>query len=134
MSKQKLDNLWKPKQLDLFEEQEKTTGVFFGGIVPEPKDNKTAADILAEMAQTYRERNVVYGDNFKTVGPVMQQLHPNGVRLETPEDHELFHLYSLLIVKLTRFAHSELKHRDSIHDLSVYGAMLEAILEERENG
>jgi hypothetical protein len=90
-----------------------------------------AADILAEMAETYRERNAQYGDNFRVVGPVMELLHPKGVELTDAQDHELFHLYSLLIVKLTRFANSNLSHLDSIRDLCVYGAMIEAILQER---
>lgn len=96
--------------------------------------SKTADEILTEMAATFKERNAVYGDNFRKVGPVMSALHPEGVRLSTDKDHEFFHLYSLLIVKLTRFATSNLTHRDSIHDMCVYGAMLEAILEEREDG
>lgn len=96
--------------------------------------NKTAADILQDMADTFRERNSVYGDNFRKVGPVMKCLHPDGVKLVDELDHEFFHLYSLLIVKLTRFATSNLTHIDSIHDMCVYGSMLEAILKERENG
>ena len=92
----------------------------------------SADKILAEMAATYRERNVAYGENFRVVGPVMALLHPKGVQLKTPADHELFHLWSLVIVKLTRFANSGLRHQDSIRDLCVYGAMIEAILQERE--
>ena len=91
----------------------------------------TAADILAEMAETYRERNKVYGDNFRLVGPVMAALHPEGIELKTAADHELFHLYSLVIVKLSRFATSNCRHLDSIHDAAVYAAMIEAILKER---
>jgi hypothetical protein len=93
---------------------------------------KDAAQILEDMAGTYCARNMVYGDNFRIVGPVMQQLHPRGVTLETAEDHEIFHLWSLIIVKLSRFATSELKHEDSIHDAAVYCAMIEAILKERQ--
>ncbi len=92
----------------------------------------TADAVLIEMAETYRERNAIYGDNFRTVGPVMNLLHPKGVTLNTVEDHELFHLWSLVIVKLTRFANSDLKHVDSAHDAAVYLAMIEAILNERK--
>lgn len=95
---------------------------------------KNAADILAEMAETFRERQKVYGSNYRKVGPVMTALHPDGVILKTEKDHEFFHLYSLLIVKLTRFATSDLSHKDSIHDMCVYGSMLESLLEEREDG
>lgn len=89
---------------------------------------KNAADILAEMADTYRERNKVYGDNYKRVGAVMQQLFPEGVVLRTAEDFNVWHLFELMIVKLTRFANSNLEHEDSIHDLAVYAAMVESLI------
>jgi len=89
---------------------------------------KTAADILAEMADTYRERNKVYGDNYKRVGDVMMALFPNGVTLETAEQFNTWHLFELMVVKITRFANSELQHEDSIHDLAVYAAMVESLI------
>lgn len=95
-------------------------------------ETKTAADVLAEMADTYRERNKVYGDNFRNVGPIMKALHPAGIGLESAEDHEMFHLWNLIVVKLSRFAVSKLTHMDSIHDAAVYCAMIESIMKERE--
>ena len=95
--------------------------------------NKTAA-ILHRMATTFEERNAQYRDNYKVVGNVMRNLHGrNSVHpaAELVDDFDLWHLYELLIVKLTRFANSGLKHRDSIHDIAVYAAMIENILEER---
>ncbi len=89
---------------------------------------KTAADILAEMAETYRERNKVYGDNYKRVGDVMSALFPEGVMLVTPEDFNVWHLFELMVVKMTRFANSSLTHEDSIHDLAVYAAMVESLI------
>lgn len=89
---------------------------------------KTAADILAEMADTYRERNKVYGDNYKRVGDVMSALFPEGVMLVTPEDFNVWHLFELMVVKMTRFANSGLTHEDSIHDLAVYAAMVESLI------
>lgn len=89
---------------------------------------KTAADILAEMADTYRERNKVYGDNYKRVGDVMMALFPNGVTLETAEQFNIWHLFELIVVKITRFANSKLQHQDSIHDLAVYAAMVESLI------
>lgn len=90
------------------------------------------ADILAEMAETYRERNAVYGDNWRNVGNVMMQLFPEGVQLSTADAINSWHLWELIIVKLTRFANSKLTHADSIHDVAVYAAMLESII--KENG
>jgi hypothetical protein len=89
-------------------------------------------ELLAAMAETFRERNAVYGDNFRNVGPALQALFPAGVLQSTASDHEAFHLLSLIVVKLSRFANAGLMHRDSIHDVAVYAAMLEAIIEERE--
>lgn len=88
----------------------------------------TAADILAEMADTYRERNKVYGDNYKRVGAVMAAMFPNGVDLFTEDDYNVWHLFELMVVKLTRFANSGLTHEDSIHDAAVYAAMVESLI------
>jgi hypothetical protein len=89
---------------------------------------KTAADILAEMAETFRERNKVYGDNYKRVGAVMAAMFPDGVTLTTEEDYNVWHLFELMVVKMTRFANSSLTHEDSIHDSAVYAAMLESLI------
>ena len=83
------------------------------------------------MAATYEERNAVYGDNYKNVGNVLAAMFPGGMAL-TEEDHfTRWHLFELIIVKLTRFANSKLEHQDSIHDVAVYAAMLEHIIQER---
>ena len=47
---------------------------------------KDAGSILVEMGETFRERNKVYGDNYKRVGEVMNALFPDGVELKTVED------------------------------------------------
>lgn len=85
-----------------------------------------AADILDEMASTFRERNAVYGDNFKMVGKLMATLFPNGAPPGLLHSDQ-FHLFELVLVKLSRYAISGLTHRDSIHDAGVYCAMCEAI-------
>jgi len=92
----------------------------------------TTDDILHEMAETFKERNEVYGNNYKMVAPIMKILFPDGV----PEGlvfTDQFHLFELIIVKLTRFAISELLHKDSIHDAAVYAAMIESIISKLEN-
>lgn len=87
----------------------------------------TPDQILAQMAMTYKERNAVYGDNFKMVAKLMAVLFPDGVPAElVTQDH--FHLFELKLVKLSRFAISHLTHQDSIHDDAVYSAMIESIL------
>ena len=90
-----------------------------------------AADILDAMAATFRERNAVYGDNFRMVGKLMAVLFPKGVPPEVLHaDH--FHLFELMLVKLSRYAISNLQHQDSIHDAGVYAAMCEFITIEQQ--
>lgn len=88
------------------------------------------SDILAQAADTFRARNAVYKDNFKIVGEVLDALH-GAKTLHDKDDYELWHLWELLVVKLTRFAVSDLTHKDSIHDIIVYAAMIESILDSR---
>jgi hypothetical protein len=85
------------------------------------------AAILREMAATFDERNAVYGDNYLRVAPIIRELFPEGVppALVTTDR---WHLFELLVVKLTRFAVSGLTHTDSIHDAGVYAAMVESDL------
>lgn len=97
--------------------------------LPEPKN---AADILQGAADTFRARNAVYKDNADNVGKVMAALFPDGVQLKTANDHKMYHLFELIIVKLTRFANSGLKHNDSIHDMAVYAAMCEVLTDKHD--
>ncbi len=89
---------------------------------------KTAADLLLEASNTFRERNAVYGDNYLRVGAVMRELFPDGMQLRTAEEFNKWHLFELMIVKLTRFVNSGLTHEDSIRDLVVYGSMVESLV------
>jgi hypothetical protein len=91
-----------------------------------PVAPKNAADILADMADTYRARNKVYGDNFKMVAKLMAVLFPKGVPPELVVQDQ-FHLFELVLVKLSRYAISNLTHIDSAHDAAVYFAMCESI-------
>lgn len=92
---------------------------------------KDAGIILDEMAYTFRQRNAVYGDNYKMVGKLMAVLFPNGVPKEVLHSDQ-FHLFELKLVKLSRFAISNLTHQDSIHDDGVYSAMIESIIIEQQ--
>lgn len=88
---------------------------------------KLPAEILKGMASTFEEKNAEYKDNYKMVAPIMRILFPDGVPNEVLFNDK-FHLFELIIVKLTRFAISELNHTDSIHDIGVYSAMIESII------
>jgi hypothetical protein len=99
----------------------------------EPPAQANAADILAEAAETFRQRNAVYGSNYEMVGPIMKILFPKGL---TPEllGCPQYHLLELIVVKLSRFAISDMKHQDSIHDSCVYAALIESIVRSQQNG
>jgi hypothetical protein len=91
---------------------------------------KDAAMILDQMADTFRQRNAVYGDNYLMVSKLVKVLFPQGV----PSDLVVsphWHLFELKLVKLSRFAISGLTHIDSIHDDAVYSAMIESILHDK---
>lgn len=88
----------------------------------------TADSILMEAANTFRTRGNVYKDNYRTVGLVMKALFPDGITLKTAEDHERFHIFMLGVVKMTRYVKNwATGHQDSVHDQTVYSAMLEMI-------
>ena len=89
---------------------------------------KTAADILIQMADTYRERTALYGGNFETVGKLLAALFPDGVEpalLHSP----IFHLFMQQLNKIARFAATDCTHADSVHDCAVYGAIIESLLQ-----
>ena len=89
---------------------------------------KNVSDGLKGAAKTFVERNAVYGDNYAKVGKIMAVLFPDGLVLSTEEDHNKYHLFSLAIVKLTRYSHNyEDGHKDSLTDMINYLAMVEAL-------
>lgn len=103
-----------------------------GPVQPQPVQpsdrSPDAGDVLFSMGHTFKERNAVYGNNAEVTGRVLAALFPNGVVLKTPGDYEIWHLFELIIVKLTRFTNSGLKHEDSIHDMAAYCAMVELLI------
>jgi hypothetical protein len=97
------------------------------GVVTKPK--LTVPDILRAAAKTFEERNGVYGSNYRMVGPMVKILFPDEVPSHLVES-DRWHLFELILVKLSRFAISGLDHEDSIHDLVVYAAMVEMLVKE----
>lgn len=93
---------------------------------------RNASLILAEAAKTFAERHAVYGDNYLNVGGALQALFPDGIEVFTTDDHNRFHIFMLVLVKLSRYANNWKKggHQDSIRDAAVYAAMLESIDED----
>lgn len=90
---------------------------------------KTADQFLTEAAETFKEKNKEYGDNYKNVGGAMAALFPDGVTLKTADDFNRFHIFMLGVVKQSRYCINWNKggHQDSVHDNTVYSAMLESI-------
>lgn len=94
---------------------------------------KSAHEILREGADTYEQRNKLYGDNYKVFGHTMLGIFPHGVTLNTIDDWNRMGILIQCAAKLTRYGqtfHSG-GHRDSALDLSVYAAMLTELTEER---
>lgn len=91
-----------------------------------PTQTVTAADILGEMHNTFKERQAVYKDNYKMVAKLVAVLFPNGVPPGLVVQDQ-WHLFELALVKISRYAISDLTHIDSAHDCAVYMAMCEAI-------
>jgi len=90
---------------------------------------KTVPQLLNQSAKTYAERNAVYGDTYKMHGDVVQALFPDGIEIDNKDDHNRFAILTMIIGKLTRYSVNfyEGGHQDSIHDISVYAAMLEEL-------
>lgn len=88
--------------------------------------------ILEESAEVYKERSAVYKDNFRTVGRVMYALFPDGrPGLQFPEDYDRWHIFELVIVKLTRYANNyDTPHEDSLLDMLPYLGILGSLDEE----
>ncbi|MCK5604473.1 hypothetical protein KAR91_21465 [Candidatus Pacearchaeota archaeon] len=92
-----------------------------------PELPNTPDQILSDMAETFKKNQPVYGDNWKQIGNVMLQLFPEGRTINTPEEWNQFHLFFMIIVKITRLSNSP-DHKDSAHDIGTYAAMLESVL------
>jgi hypothetical protein len=90
---------------------------------------KTVPDILRDCADTYEQRNKLYGDNYKKFGAAMAAIFPKGIMLAGTEDFNRLGIFIQCMSKLTRYAEMLEKggHLDSAHDLSVYAAMLEEL-------
>lgn len=87
-----------------------------------------ADKVLEAMAETFRDRNPRYGENWITIGAVMAALYPNGITLKTKDDFIRFHFVNSIVGKFTRFINTDHTHDDSIHDAAVYCAMTEAFI------
>lgn len=93
---------------------------------------QTPAEIMRQSADVQESRNAEYGNAYKRHGPAIAPLFPDGVTLQTPEDHTRFAILTLAFGKLTRYAGSFHRggHEDSLTDLIAYVAMLKEVDQE----
>lgn len=89
----------------------------------------TVPEALRKCADTYEERNAIYGDTYKELGDLMLSLFPEGIRLQTADDFNRFGCFFEMTNKMQRYANSFFQggHQDSTHDISVYSQMLEEL-------
>ena len=87
---------------------------------------KTVPEALRDLGELYRQRNKVYGNDYKYFGTVMAGMFPEGVMLKTATDFGRFALFMLVTMKINRYSKSFLTggHADSLDDNSVYSQML----------
>jgi hypothetical protein len=94
--------------------------------------NKRAPDILEEAADTYRQRNALYGDNYLRFGRIMKEMFPDTEI--TVDGFNRLGVFVQCLSKLTRYAENMNTggHYDSALDLSVYAAMLAELTKEEK--
>jgi hypothetical protein len=99
------------------------------------KLHPSVPDLLRAAAETYEQRNALYGDSYKNFGKVMDALFPNGLELSTVDDWNRMGVFNMIVSKVTRYAAnlSTGGHSDSAHDLSVYASMLEELTQEKNH-
>lgn len=93
----------------------------------------TVPEILRKGADTYEERNSLYGDSYKVYGAVMKAMFPDGLPdFATVADFNRLGVFSMIVSKIMRYASNigNGGHFDSALDLSVYAAMLAELTEE----
>lgn len=87
-----------------------------------------AAVILRGAANTLINRDADYKASDQLYADVMAALFPDGLELRSAHDHHRFHLFMLMMVKVTRYVRNwDGGHSDSLIDLAAYAGMLAAI-------
>lgn len=81
------------------------------------------------LAELYKQRQQLYGDNYKLIGDAFVALFPNGLTLNSPEGFNRFSLFVQILTKMTRYGQMFAKggHTDSLNDMAVYAQMLQEL-------
>jgi hypothetical protein len=90
------------------------------------KEPKSPDQALSDLGDLFKQRNALYGDNYKRFGPALMSLMPSGVFIQDAHDMNRFAIFVMMFVKISRYAQnfSQNGHPDSLDDLSVYAQML----------
>lgn len=90
---------------------------------------RSVPEMLMEAAETYKQRQAIYGYNYLQFGHVMMALFPNGITIEDIDTWNRLGIFVQMITKVTRYASQmgEGGHDDSLLDLSVYSQMLREV-------
>lgn len=88
-------------------------------------EKKSPADELERAAEIFRERQAVYGKNWIQFGPMMHEIFPEGLKIETAEEWARLGILIQVANKFTRICQTFKKggHIDSSDDLAVYASM-----------
>jgi hypothetical protein len=97
---------------------------------------ETVPEMLNGLADIYKQRNELYGDNYKEFGNWASKLFPLGLTIETAEDWNRFGVLIQIMSKLSRYAQKfpDDNHEDSLDDMAVYAMMLQELDKEMNNG
>lgn len=90
--------------------------------------NYPALPLLVADIQLYLDRRGIYGESERDFADVMSMLFPKGLMLVTNSDWVRYGLLHHVVGKLVRYANNftEGGHPDSLRDMRVYLAMLQA--------
>jgi hypothetical protein len=80
---------------------------------------------LRDAAELFEERNAQYGNNYMTMGEVMNAMYPDGLVIQGAEAWLRLMLQVHRVTKETRYACNFARggHQDSLEDISVYAQM-----------
>lgn len=89
---------------------------------------ETVPEILRAASQTFEARNAVYGDAYKRFGSLMRVLFPEGLPpIQSEAEANKLGVLCQMFNCFIRFTNSGMTHRDSMHDLIVFAAMMEEL-------
>jgi hypothetical protein len=92
------------------------------------KKPMSVPQMLAAAAETFRQKNEMYGDAYQNVGAIFLLLFPEGISLATEKDYNRFCVFNHIINKIVRYSVNwDNGHDDSLTDLSVYAMMMKEL-------